>query len=442
MRTQPNPWRQIRALMLAELRLFVSDRRAVILYLAVPVFIASFIGSLTGGAGARPSGGMGLWIADEDGTAVSRGVVEDFRRDAGFRVTLTNAAAVRAQVMEGRIPAGVVLPAGLGADAVVSLFETNRRPRIQLLHDPSRAIERQMVEGMLVQKVVRSLAANLFTWDNAQGWVDRSLSGLQADPGLSAEQRALYRRMLEPVREWIEGRRAAAAGAPTNATVRGDFDLPMPFRVDAEAVTARAEAKYNAFAHSFAGIGLQFVLMSMIDLAIGLLRERESGWFKRLRSAPFARSSLLVAKGLAYAVIGGSTLLGSFAFAMVAFGVRIQGSIAGFALTLGLTAMLASSLGLMLAAVGRTPGGTRGVSIAAVLVLVMLGGAWMPTFIFPKWLQTVSMFTPTRWVIDAFDAVTWRALDLGALMVPLGVIGAWTLLFTVIACWRFRWDAD
>jgi len=30
----------------------------------------------------------------------------------------------------------------------------------------------------------------------------------------------------------------------------------------------------------------------------------------------------------------------------------------------------------------------------------MLGGAWVPSFVFPEWLQTLSLFVPTRWAID------------------------------------------
>jgi hypothetical protein len=44
-------WTQMRALMRAELTLFFSDRRAVIMYVAVPIFIASFFGFLTDGSG-------------------------------------------------------------------------------------------------------------------------------------------------------------------------------------------------------------------------------------------------------------------------------------------------------------------------------------------------------------------------------------------------------
>jgi len=436
-------WIQIRALMRAELKLFFSDRRSVLLYLAVPIFIASFIGSLTGGGSGSRQVSMALWIADLDGSALSRGVISNFTSDIAFRVTVTNEAAVRAQVLAGRIPVGLILRPRFGANAPFGLFDTNRRPSLTLLHDPSRAMEYQVVQGMLIPKVIQSIGENAFSWNGARDLATETLRSLDRAPGLSEADRSLYRRMLEPVRDWVAGRAAgetAEAGA-TNRPAR-KFELPMPFQITSEAVTARAEAKYNGYAHSFAGIGLQFVLMSMVDLAMGLLRERESGWFKRLRAAPLTRRSMLISKGAAYAVVAAMSLTGCFAFAMALFGVRIQGSGLGFLLCLVLTSMMASSLGLMLAALGKTQGSTRSIAIAVILVLVMLGGAWMPTFIFPSWLQTVSLFTPTRWAIDAFDAMTWRGLGIDALVWPATAMLGWTALFSGIALWKFRWESE
>ena len=51
-------------------------------------------------------------------------------------------------------------------------------------------------------------------------------------------------------------------------------------------------------------------------------------------------------------------------------------------------ALLAATTGLMIASLGRSVGATRGVAMFSVLILVMLGGAWVPAFLFPEWLNT------------------------------------------------------
>ena len=46
-------------------------------------------------------------------------------------------------------------------------------------------------------------------------------------------------------------------------------------------------------------------------------------------------------------------------------------------------------------------------------MMVMLGGAWVPTFIFPAWLQQFTLVVPVRWAVDGLDAMTWRGIGLG-----------------------------
>jgi ABC-2 type transport system permease protein len=99
-----------------------------------------------------------------------------------------------------------------------------------------------------------------------------------------------------------------------------------------------------------------------------------------------------------------------------------------------------ASFGLLIAALGRTPEATRGLAIFATLIMVMLGGAWVPTFVFPAWLQTVSLAVPTRWAVDGLDAMTWRGLGFGAAVGPIVAMLAFSALFAVLAVWRFDWD--
>jgi ABC-2 type transport system permease protein len=72
--------------------------------------------------------------------------------------------------------------------------------------------------------------------------------------------------------------------------------------------------------------------------------------------------------------------------------------------------------------------------------MVMLGGAWVPSFLFPDWLQSVSLAVPTRWAVDGLDAMTWRGMGLDAAWRPIAAMLAFTVLFTVVAVWRFDWE--
>jgi ABC-2 type transport system permease protein len=171
-----------------------------------------------------------------------------------------------------------------------------------------------------------------------------------------------------------------------------------------------------------------------------MLTERQLGLWKRLRAAPISRVVLLGAKAISGATIALLSLGVTFAFGMAVFGIRVEGSWPGFLAVCVATALMASSFGLLIAALGRTPQATRGVAILAVLLMVMLGGAWVPSLVFPAWLQKITLVIPARWAVDGLDATTWRGVDFMGVLPAIAVLLGFAAVFGALAVARFRWD--
>ena len=216
--------------------------------------------------------------------------------------------------------------------------------------------------------------------------------------------------------------------------------MRQPFSVDKQSAVGSRDNQYNGYAHSFAGMSVQFILFLGIDLGVALLLARRLGLWKRLRAAPLSRATLVASRMASGTVIACVLMLAIFAAAIAIFGVRIRGSVAGFALITLTFAIMTAAFGLFIAAVGKTPEATRGLAIVVTLIMVMLGGAWVPSFIFPPWLQTASLVVPTRWAVDGLDAMTWRGLGFDAALAPSAVLLGFAMLFALLALWRFRWD--
>jgi hypothetical protein len=178
-----------------------------------------------------------------------------------------------------------------------------------------------------------------------------------------------------------------------------------------------------------------------LDVGIALLMLRQSGLWQRLRAAPLSRTMLLGSRAVSAALIAGFILLVLFGFARIVFGVHIRGSFVGFLGVCAAFSLMTAAFGLLIAALGETVEATRGYSIMATIVMVMLGGAWVPTFLFPMWLQKLTVIIPTRWAIDGLDGMTWRGLGFSSALAPIGVLLLFTLLFGALAVTRFRWRA-
>ncbi len=428
--------KQAGAIVVHELKLFLSDRRSVVIGIVTPILLATFFGFLFLGAGRQETAKIPVLVADADDSAVSRAVVAGLAADPLLSVSPAAAGDAWEAVRMGQAAAGVVLPKGFGEGAVQAFFGAAKAPEIVLLVDPSRATEAGLVRGLLAEKVFREASREAFGGATGTKVLEESLGALEADPSPPDAERQALKDLLRDVTRWQEAAKGgAAAGAPASGP-----GTAVPFTMKEEPVTARTGVTYNSYAHSFAGMGIQFLLFVALDFGIAFLLERQGGIWKRLRAAPLSRSSLLLGKAVSGALVGLVSVGATFAFGIVVLGIRVEGSVPGFVLLLLASALMASSFGLLLAALGRTPGATRGLAILAVLLLVMLGGGWVPAFVFPAWLQKVTLVLPTRWAIDGLDAVTWRGAGFlsGALPATAVLLG-YAAHFLLVARLRFRW---
>jgi ABC-2 type transport system permease protein len=423
------------AMVRKDLQLFFSDRRSVIVSFVVPIAIGSFFGAVfaSGGQNRQPAR-IGVAIVDQDASAISKAVLAGAETDKNLRVATPTETEARDLVKRGRTAVAVIIPKGFGDAAGKAFFGNGDKPSLNLLHDPSRSTELAMVRGILTQHVMEAVSKEMFGGDQGRQLVEQTLPQIQSS-SMPADQKRQLVEMLGSVQKYY--REQPAAGTQGTTERRG---ITMPYSVHEEAMTAGSNIKYNGYAHSFAGMAIQFLLFAMANMGIEMLLERQRGLWKRLRSAPVSKLTLLAGKALSGTILSTMILFVSFGFAMIVFGVRIEGSVLGF---LGISiacAMMAATFGLLVAALGNSPATARGVTTLAVLMMVMLGGAWVPTFIFPAWLQTATTVVPVRWAVDGLDAMTWRGIGLGGAVMPVVVLIGFAALFAAIAATRFRWE--
>jgi ABC-2 type transport system permease protein len=373
-----------RALVRKDIQIFLRDRRALVVSVLTPIVVAAFFGFLFAGTGAGGNtiSRMKVGVTDLDHSALTKAVLESLNQDASLEIQELPEDQALQLVRSGKLRAAMVFPAGFETAATGALVGLGAMPDVKLLYDPSQSMIRPMVAGLLSQHVMQRLSRPNFI-GNAK---------------------------------------------------------PIPFNVDNVAVTTGP--RYNSYAHSFAGMSIQFILFMGIDAGIALLLMRQEGMWRRLRAAPLSRAVLLGSRVAGTTLIAIGILAVVYLVARLVFDVRIAGSVPGFAMVACAFALLAATTGLMIASLGRSVGATRGVAMFSVLILVMLGGAWVPSFVFPEWLQHVTEFVPTRWAVDGLDAMTWRGLPLKDAFAPTAILVGWSALFALIAVWRFNWEDD
>ena len=420
------------ALVRKDLILFLHDRRALLMSLALPIVIASFFGFLFGGGGEKQGSAIEVALVLNDTSKAANDIAAGLQADASLAVARMSIDEAREAVRSGKRKAAIVLPAGFGDAAGNALFGAGSKPEIDLLYDPSQPAVLSMVKGMLTQQVMQVVSNQMFNGADGRALNERNLRALEARPQ-DAETAAL-RTMLESV---IKYQALPAKEGQAGAEKAG---LTMPFTTRDEALAvgkADGPQGYNPFAHAFAGMGVQFLLFMGIEMGTALLQARNSGVWNRLLAAPVALSTLLLARAASSALIAFAILCVIFLFSVVVFQIHIS-SLAGFAGVAVCFALVTASFGVLIAAFGKTPEVARKMAMFATLLMVMIGGAWVPSFMFPAWLQQAALAMPTRWAVEGFDAITWRGMDLHAVLPAMGAQLGFALLFAALAVWRFR----
>lgn len=423
------------ALVRKDLILYVNDRRALLLHLLMPVVLAAFFGSLFGGSSTERTSKIDVGLVLLDQSDSGKKIAAGLKTDESLRIVELSATEAQQQVRAGKLPVAVVIPDGFGTAADAALFggPQRDRPELPLYYDPSQSTVLAMVKGLLTQHVMQTTSAAMMTSSGA-ATTEKQLEALRAtrrtDP-----QAAQLTEFLTGLKKFQDQRQAADAAKP--ATAEGKGGMTVPYTTRDEALSSGP--KYNGYAHSFAGMGVQFILFMGIDLGIGILTARRLGIWNRLLAAPVSLTTVLLGRAMSGTVIAMGLMCAMFACAALIFKVEID-SLAGF---LGIAlcfSLMTAAFGLLIAAFGRTPEAARGIATFATLIMVMLGGAWVPSFVFPEWVQQATLVVPTRWAIDGFDAVTWRGLGLEGALLPMAVQLGFAVVFGGLALYKFLRD--
>jgi ABC-2 type transport system permease protein len=371
--------RQLTALIRKDLKIFRSDRRALIVSFAVPALLALLFGMAFRGGSSGPAH-VNVRIVDLDGSAGSQRLAAALTGHPLLRAQPATRDEAEALVRRGKVDVALVIPAGFVAAAAAGAH-----PTIEVLADPTARVEAGVAQGALAQVAPQALG-----------------------PDLGAD--------------YVK---CAGQGEPFTTSVKG---------------IGGGNLLFDGGAHALAGMGIQFILIGGLDAAVNLLNERQRGILRRLRAAPLGRAVLVGSRLVSGALIALLVLIALYAFGKLTMGVAIRGPMVGFALVAVSFALMASAFGLLVATFGKTPQATRGFGVFIILIASFLSGAWLPAFLFPAWMQTATLFVPTRWAVDGLDAMSWRGLGLDAALAPAGVLLGSALVLGVWAAMRFRWD--
>ena len=389
------------ALALKDFRLMPRNRAGLFFTFVWPIIVTVLFGFAFGGTSSgdqKPK----VALVDEDNTDGSR--VFATRIAAAFDLTALARPDAENAVRRGQRSAYIVLTPGFGAASERMFYGDSRQ--VELGIDPARKAEAGMIEGQLMKHAAEDMQKMFSDTTTSTRMVDKALEAIAQAP---TADNAPVQRFLGELKSFVN----TPPGQTQVAGARGEW---QPLKVVSKDVAREKRGPENAFDVTFPQGVIWGLIGCVMTFGISLVTERTHGTLVRLRMAPLTRAQILGGKALACFVSIVIVELMLFGVA-TAFGVRAS-SIPLLILAGLSSAVCFVGFMMLIASLGKTEQSASGAAWAILMPLSMLGGAMVPQFILPPWMQTVGVISPIRWAVLAIEGGVWRQFTLAEMALP------------------------
>lgn len=415
-----------------ELSVFFSDAKGAAMVIVVPLVLGVMMGFIF-----NPSDGpspIEVVVVNEDGGPEVAKLIERLRHESSLKVVDRSAAEARAGVEKGDVGVAVDFAPGTGAHLKpAALFAGGERAPLKLWVDPSHQTESDIVQGLLTKVMMETVFSEV-----ADPGSQKKLFGdLRAGLGTEGANRPELVAFLDQGAAFAvenETRAETTPGAGGGMALKPPLDLVVEW-----VVAAGPTAGFNGFAHTFAGMLMQFLLFSASGHAKTLFAERSAGTLDRLRMTMASKTQILLGTAAAIGVVSILASFVVFGAAMLFFDVQLRSGPLAFLLVVLGQASFVGSFSLLLAGVANSDKQLDSMGAMAILFLCFVSGAWVPAFMLPDFLQHVGPLVPTRWILDGMAGATWRGLGLMHAVKCTAVLLGFSTVFATIGVRRFRW---
>jgi ABC-2 type transport system permease protein len=448
---------QIWALARKDLLLLLRDKTGLFFTFVFPIGFALFFGMIFGGTGNAGSGGGGgaggaldnarltIALIDSDNTPASNALAKRLASADELRIIHSPSpdaapdplAWARQQVLLRKAVAYVHIPTGYAAAREQML--AGQSATVHVGADPSRAAERGMLQGILQQHAFASMADDFRDPVAMRKQTAAARKAIADDKSVSMTDRLVFETFFAALDSFMTSTarrdaQPATQPAPANASTPAGPTF-MPVRVDFSQVKPDRTVPTNAFSVSFPQGLVWGVMGAAMGFAVSFIGERRSGTFARLASSPMPAWKLIVGKALACFITIAAAMAAMLILAS-SLGVSLRNTTT---LVVALAVVAFAFVGIMslLAVLAPTERAASGLGWAVMMVLAFIGGAAVPTFVMPGWMQAVSNVSPMAWAMACLEGGIWRNLSLLdiapylAALLALGTVGLVVAIFSV-----------
>jgi len=394
-----------------DLKLFFSDKRAVLLTFLIPILLISLFAFAFGGTGsnnnkAKP---IKLLVTDIDNSLDSKSLIASLDSLSGLILIPKEIDEATSLVRKGKYVGVLIFEKGFQD----SITAGNSLP-MELKYDAAREIEMGMLQSVLMQNLMSTVGKKSIK-AKMNSYFDENFSGIPSK-----------------VREKIFSD-MDSGNSNMNTSINNNMSLKIT------SVVKEAEKKGNlGLIQAVAGTAIMMLLFSIAAIGGGLLDEKESGTLKRLLYSPLKPTDILFGKMGAALVLAILQLIVMFVFSWLVFGLPIFKDVTALLLMILTTAFAVSSFGIFLVAIAKSRQQLQGLSTIIILTMSAVGGSMIPLFVMPAIMQKIAVVSVNYWGIQGFYDIFWRGLPLIDILPKMGILVGVGFVMTFISVKLFK----
>jgi len=408
-----------------EIQLLAKDRGSLAVLFLLPLLFSSLYGSinlqLAGDDDAIIL--LDVCLVNQDEGVFGEEIAKALKGIEELNVETFDAVADAEQrVAEGEATAVIVIPADFTQE-----INAYTPTAIDVIVDPAQPESASIVTGIMNQVV-----AEVEIWGEVQYGIRTILdeSGLLADAS-AQERRAMEAQSLGVIMTQLNEMRRTPAIVVTSEDLEG---------------TKIAGGITIYFALLFPGITVMFVFFFVGGAAASLLTERETGTLRRLLAGPIPRGAIIAGKMLAYMLLVCLQVVVLFGVGSIFFGMPLGKSPVALVLLTLVLALVATAMGMLVAALTKTPKQADNVGMVLGFVLAGIGGciAMTPTPITRSegFMSVLSRLTPHAHAVEGYYSLMAENATLTQVLPEIGILLAMAVVFFLIAMWRFEFESS
>ena len=188
------------------------------------------------------------------------------------------------------------------------------------------------------------------------------------------------------------------------------------------------------------GFAVMFVMMGVLFAAAAMVEERHRKTLARLLTTPTKKFSIISGKMSGFFLIGFVQFLLLILFGQFVLKVNWGNSPIGVLLLTISYVLAVTGIGMLLSVFVRTSAQASALAVLISIVTSMLGGAWWPIEIVPKFMQNIALFTPQYWAINGFNKIITRGFGTVAILPNFYVLTAISVITLFLAVLSFRFE--